>query len=1261
MSQRFVAALTYTLFFPFIAMGETVHSLDAIVDSGVRVVSRQIHAATRPSADATRSLWASQPGALRRVAYPNGAAEEESIFKLFSSPILREGVGDLASDLPNNWQAQASNYVDLNAGESDGNGGLKYPIADPRADAEGFSVDNGFPGVVPGNALPMPVRWLYQLQDGTLGYLSDGIFQALENQPSGLPSGTPSAVNPMVGRLAFWTDDLSCKINVNTASEGVFWDTPRCDTAEERHYAKYQPYFLEHQREMGHPAAVSLSSVLFPGKRFSPRGGSGNMGALALAEAKSLWALSPTVYETHGSVGGTVIANFEGSVTSVLKPDERLTSLDQISISSLPEESKLRASRGSFFLTTHNRAADYTTEGEPRISLWPIRSDFVGNLRSTTEFDANMAKATTIGVNRYFVHREDPGSRIREWKTSNGGRINAMFQWLVTGLSKPSFGSANSFQQKYGGPSNGSSMVTDANALSLMALDYIRAINFRDPFSLAPFVSQQNAAGVSSLFNTDQVAYLNTWSDPTKTAERGFGTVPGLSEIILWMTCRAEKIAGGSIVGTPTNFSTLNSKSNGTKELEIGFLAEISLPKQGPGGLYPVFCGEVNFRSNPLPSFGTPWIQFSGLPVSQSFALPTPPSSPASNFTSKPPDWTQTGGNGGPRVAFTAPIISGPLYVSMPTGINFTMAFKASQSSNTVPPVRFHLMEGSSPSTGNLFMVAYLNVPSITAPAPEVTLPMATRMTQAIQGATPLFNPSKDVVRSFVPVHGDYRMVHTMNVHALDSSVFVPHPNWASTNRIVHSLNELGTALPDAISAPMLEGITYPAGKQPDFILPASNPGFSAGRLDSGIRGSCDPKVTGDWDNGTGPLNDGPWANFPDEGDVRGLPSSTPYFDTLAQAWTPTQRDFSAHRMIPSAVMFGSLPSGTKARVPWQTLLFRPDPNQGTSNQHYGSTGPKDHVFLDRFRMPVVTPWLISDQLSQAGAINLNYQMQPFRHIKRATALHALLKAQKILAIPTGTASIYKTGAGEQPWRRFIDPEKTLAQWEAKFATNKLFLRSSEICEQWLVPEGGALANMPAFWAAHLLTGDNSKERPYANLYPHLTTRSNSYEIHVLAQTIQKSDQVAANVFDPALDIIVGTKRETVQLERSIDANDPSIPDYVTAFQPPSLDTFAKVAVLRAPTDIHLPKQILLPPSSGDNTFHLQWSGLRYGEKAVVETSQDLVHWAPVATVVAGDETTPGSIATPTSDGGEIAITPSATEPKQFYRINMGGSILPEY
>ena len=59
----------------------------------------------------------------------------------------------------------------------------------------------------------MPVRWLYVLADGSLGVLDgDGNY---------VGEGMASAENPIVGRVAYWTDDESCKVNVNVAAEAV--------------------------------------------------------------------------------------------------------------------------------------------------------------------------------------------------------------------------------------------------------------------------------------------------------------------------------------------------------------------------------------------------------------------------------------------------------------------------------------------------------------------------------------------------------------------------------------------------------------------------------------------------------------------------------------------------------------------------------------------------------------------------------------------------------------------------------------------------------------------------------------------------------------------------------------------------------------------------------------------------------------------------------------------------------------------------------
>ena len=70
--------------------------------------------------------------------------------------------------------------------------------------------------------LPMPVKWIYQLKDGTMVGVDDNgkIRDATED-------------NPPVARVAFWTDDDSCRLNINTASEGTYWDTPIVSSYQE--------------------------------------------------------------------------------------------------------------------------------------------------------------------------------------------------------------------------------------------------------------------------------------------------------------------------------------------------------------------------------------------------------------------------------------------------------------------------------------------------------------------------------------------------------------------------------------------------------------------------------------------------------------------------------------------------------------------------------------------------------------------------------------------------------------------------------------------------------------------------------------------------------------------------------------------------------------------------------------------------------------------------------------------------------------------
>jgi uncharacterized protein (TIGR02600 family) len=264
--------------------------------------------------------------------------------------------------------------------------------------------------------------------------------------------------------------------------------------------------------------------------------------------------------------------------------------------------------------------------------------------------------------------------------------------------------------------------------------------------------------------------------------------------------------------------------------------------------------------------------------------------------------------------------------------------------------------------------------------------------------------------------------------------------------------------------------------------------------------------------------------------------------------------------MIPSPVMFGSLSSAPSTGLQWTTLLFRPDitPGGHLGSKDHSTKGnmpgaPPDHAWLDWFWMPVVQPYPISEPFSTAGKINMNYRIVPFTNITRATGLHAVLKSEEMLAIPTDEGPNYKdySKLSRNPnWRHYIDAEQTLLQWEAKFNEGKFFKNAGEVCEQFLVPQGesingntgsAVITQMRAFWDTHRLSGDNTLERPYANIYPRLTTRSNTFRVHFLVQTINKARSANPLTFDEEKDSITGESQGDALVERAIDPNDPAL------------------------------------------------------------------------------------------------------------------------
>jgi hypothetical protein len=87
-----------------------------------------------------------------------------------------------------------------------------------------------------------------------------------------------------------------------------------------------------------------------------------------------------------------------------------------------------------------------------------------------------------------------------------------------------------------------------------------------------------------------------------------------------------------------------------------------------------------------------------------------------------------------------------------------------------------------------------------------------------------------------------------------------------------------------------------------------------------------------------------------------------------------------------------------------------------------------------------------------------------------------------------------------------------------------------------------------AWKQTYTLTGDNTRERPYADLYGRLTTRSNTYRIHYRVQILKKFTGAGSNAsifVDPAEkhptstpDGIASEVRGSYLVERYIDPFD---------------------------------------------------------------------------------------------------------------------------
>jgi hypothetical protein len=200
------------------------------------------------------------------------------------------------------------------------------------------------------------------------------------------------------------------------------------------------------------------------------------------------------------------------------------------------------------------------------------------------------------------------------------------------------------------------------------------------------------------------------------------------------------------------------------------------------------------------------------------------------------------------------------------------------------------------------------------------------------------------------------------------------------------------------------------------------------------------------------------------------------------------------------------------------------------------------------------------------------------------------------MAIPSSDVTSYKTG-GAPNYRRDLNVDETLIGFDQRFARTApsdvnvgmvsdpsaplgqrpvgeagAFRSASEICDMYLVPGsviggGGAsgprFTNVGSWWTNYRLTGDNVREYPYGQIYPRVTTRSNTFTVHMRVQTLQKSTTTPSAVWDEERDTIVSEYRGSTMLERYVDSGDPKLPDFADPRQSAAtMDTFYRIRTI---------------------------------------------------------------------------------------------------
>ncbi len=431
-------------------------------DTAVTVAIAQIAEATS-NPDLS---WISQPGLLRTFD-ANGPV---AAYKLYSSDAMKvTGAYNpevaLSNEVPANWSTRPDEFTDLNKPVEVTIGGAPqslYPIVDPAAtnDVEGFTLDTGVSGVS-STTLPMPVRWIYVRKNGDL-----------------VDYNTARSVDDITARIAFWGDDETCKVNINTASDAPYHDTPVAHTKQDHDLGRFQPIAQEYQRYPGHPATTSLASVIKELRDDTD----------VVSRSQKASAITPRV-GWGGSAGGTVQAWITRNVGTI-DFDRLYPGVDELKFSrdasgnwmsgttrNAPSVD-LNLKRLPFFLTTESRGPELNVFNRPRITLWPFNKELIdGDSAATpklTPEDRLIRFASEIGVNRrkLYFQREDAWDPSNDYTNIQENKdLYAYLQWLT---QKPFPGNANRTGGSSASLENKFSAIDRDQIITLM-FDYLRS------------------------------------------------------------------------------------------------------------------------------------------------------------------------------------------------------------------------------------------------------------------------------------------------------------------------------------------------------------------------------------------------------------------------------------------------------------------------------------------------------------------------------------------------------------------------------------------------------------------------------------------------------------------------------------------------------------------------------------------------------------------------------------------------------------------